>query len=177
MDPDRISRIARRVKLRAEGYIRCISLKTPSTVEDNTGQYGARDKLTRKMNISSRFVSSPCRGSCAGFSRTLLRIVPTIAPYLTPRISDIERVGEKRQRGGRRGKPRCSAWRNLLPDANVREMQSTRFDYPDPGRSSSSRFLGASRSPTPPVNAEPGTSRRGSEIKRISPPVARRITP
>lgn len=65
-------------------------------MEDGTIQYGARDKLTRKINVRSRFVSSPFRAGevAPGFSRTLLP--PRIHDILS---SDTLNLGD-RERGG-----------------------------------------------------------------------------
>lgn len=98
-----MSRIAREGQATPR-EIRYISLKILSSVEDDTMQYGALDRLTRKINVKLRFVSSPVSRwrSCAGFSRALLRLVSIIPSHLTLWISDMGKEGEtERKEQGR----------------------------------------------------------------------------
>lgn len=128
---------------------------------------GTRDKLTRKINVRSRFVSSPSpAGELAPVSLVLYCASYPPIWHLESRTSS-KRVKQS-ERG--RGKPRCSARRNFL--RRVREMQPTRFDYPNPDWSSGSRFLGASRASRFRPWIRPAHLAGRSEIKRISPPVA-----
>jgi len=60
--------------------IQYISLKVLSSVEDDTMQYGALDKLTRKINVKLRFVSSPV---------SLEKLRRFLSYFIAPRIHNI----------------------------------------------------------------------------------------
>jgi len=133
--------------------IQYISLKTLSTVEDDIMQYGARDKLTLKINVRSRFVSSSSRAvEVAPVSLVLYYAAYDILPSDTLNFGHRER-GKNGEKGG--GESLFSP--ETCSDANVREMQPTRFA--NSGRSFGSRFLGASRAkPSIPLVNTSGAS-------------------